>query len=279
MIISVASGKGGTGKTTVSVALAQSLGYCNYYDFDVEAPNSDIFLKPDINHYQKVYVKYPYFIKKEGVSFKACADFCHFNAIASINEDYVFFEELCHGCGGCILVGPEGYVKEKEAEVGEISKGFKSPGIYFHMGNLKPKSMRTSNVQADLEKMLDEEQTVIIDSPPGNSCSMVNAVKNCDYCILVTEPTPYGLSDLKISIDVLKDLNKKFGIVINRDGIGNKDLENYLKENGYKILLKIPNDINIAKTYSKGGSLLDWDSDMKEKFLRIMDEIEKEVGR
>jgi len=279
VIISVASGKGGTGKTTVSVALAQSLGYCNFYDFDVEAPNSDIFLKPDINHYQKVYVKYPYFIKKEGVSFKACSDFCHFNAIASINEDYIFFEELCHGCGGCILVGPEGYVREKDAEVGEISKGFKSPGIYFFMGNLKPKSMRTSNIQVDLEKMLDRSQTVIIDSPPGNSCSMVNAVKNCDYCILVTEPTPYGLSDLKISIDVLKNLDKKFGIIINRDGIGNKELEDFCRQNSYKILLKIPNDINIAKTYSKGGSLLDWDPKMKDKFLGIIDGIREEVGR
>lgn len=279
MIISVASGKGGTGKTTVAVALASAAGYCNFYDFDVEAPNSDIFLKPDINHYQKVLVKYPYFIKKDGVSFKACSDFCHFNAIASFNEDYIFFEELCHGCGGCILVGPEGHVREKEVEVGTISKGFKSPGIYFFMGNLKPKSMRTSNIQADLEKMIDTSQLVIIDSPPGNSCSMVNAVKNSNYCILVTEPTPYGLSDLKISIEVLKNLNIKFGIIINRDGIGNKELEEFCKQNNYKILLKIPNDISIAKIYSKGGTLLDWKPEMREKFLRIIEDIKEEADQ
>ncbi|MCE5329533.1 ATP-binding protein [bacterium] len=278
MIISVASGKGGTGKTTVAVALAKSISYCQFIDYDVEAPNADLFLKPDIKHINNITIKQPYFLTGLGKSFKACSDFCHYNAVAAIDNKVIFFSELCHGCGGCILVGPEGSVRERDIKIGEIRKGFCPPGINFLMGDLQPGSMRTTAIQNELEKNIDHDNHVIIDCPPGNSCSMVMAVRSSDFCILVTEPTPFGLNDLIISIDVLKNLKIPFGVIVNRFGIGNDEVFKYCRSNNIKILLKIPNDIEIAKYYSQGLSLIDFDSLWKNKFVCIIDEIEKEVS-
>ena len=174
MIISVASGKGGTGKTTVAVALAKSVGYCQFIDYDVEAPNAALFLKPEIKHVKNITIKQPYFLTGMGKSFKACADFCHYHAIAAIDSDVMFFDDLCHGCGGCILVGPEGCVREKDVGIGEVRKGFCLPAINFLMGDLKPGSMRTTAVQNELEKNIDYDSNVIIDCP----------------CLLYTSPSP-----------------------------------------------------------------------------------------
>ena len=274
MIISVASGKGGTGKTTVAVALALSSQYCQFIDYDVEAPNADIFLKPEIKNIKKVTIKQPYFLKDTGKDFSKCAQFCHYNAIAVIGSEVVFFPELCHGCGGCILVGPEGAVREKDVEVGEVAKGFSAPGIDFLMGNLMPGSMRTTTIQGELEKMLSSEGLVIIDAPPGNSCSMVMSVKNSDYCILVTEPTPYGFNDLLISMEVLDGLKIPYGVIINRDGIGDSSISDYCRDKNIKVHIKIPNDVQIAKCYSNGGTLIDYNPSYRLKFENILKEIE-----
>jgi len=274
LIISVASGKGGTGKTTVAVALALSSQYCQFIDYDVEAPNADIFLKPEIKNIKKVTIKQPYFLKDTGKDFSKCAQFCHYNAIAVIGSEVVFFPELCHGCGGCILVGPEGAVREKDVEVGEVAKGFSAPGIDFLMGNLMPGSMRTTTIQGELEKMLSSEGLVIIDAPPGNSCSMVMSVKNSDYCILVTEPTPYGFNDLLISMEVLDGLKIPYGVIINRDGIGDSSISDYCRDKNIKVHIKIPNDVQIAKCYSNGGTLIDYNPSYRLKFENILKEIE-----
>ncbi|MBN1298800.1 MAG: ATP-binding protein [Actinobacteria bacterium] len=277
MIISVASGKGGTGKTTVAVSLALAAGYCQFIDYDVEAPNADIFLKPDIKNIKKVYIKQPYFLTGTGNDFSKCAEFCHYNAVAVIGEEVVFYPELCHGCGGCILVGPQGAVREKDMEVGEISKGIVRPGIDFLKGNLMPGSMRTTTIQNELERMLNKDGIVIIDAPPGNSCSMVMAVKNSDYCVLVTEPTPYGFNDLLISMEVLDTLKIPYGVVINRDGIGDNSIEEYCKNKNIKVHIKIQNDMGIAKSYSRGMTLADYDNAYTEKFQAILKDIEKTV--
>lgn len=277
MIISVASGKGGTGKTTVATALALSVGYCQFMDYDVEAPNSSFFLKPYIKHIQKVTIKQPYFLTETGEDFSKCEEFCNYNALAVLKDDVVFFPELCHGCGGCMLVGPEGAVREKDVEVGEVKKGVTSPNIDYYMGDLKPGSMRTVSVQSALDKAIIPRELVIIDCPPGTSCPMVFSVKDCDYCILVTEPTPYGLNDLKLSIDVLEKMDKPFGVVINRDGIGDDEVEKYCIKNGVKILAKIPNDKEIAKYYSIGESLVEYDKNWKQKFENILKEIKKDL--
>ena len=274
MIISIASGKGGTGKTTVAVCLALAAEYCQFIDYDVEAPNADIFLKPEIKNIKKATIRQPYFLTGTGKNFSKCAEFCHYNALAVMGSETIFFPELCHGCGGCILVGPEGGVREKDVEVGEIAKGFAGPGIDFLMGNLLPGSMRTTTVQGELEKMINKKGLVIIDSPPGNSCSMVMSVKNSDYCILVTEPTPYGLNDLLISMEVLDNLKIPYGIIINRDGIGDANVEDYCRDKNIKLLAKIPNDKEIAVCYSKGGTLFDYDTSYKVRFQNILKEIE-----
>jgi len=270
----VASGKGGTGKTTVAVCMALAAEQCQFIDYDVEAPNADIFLKPEIKNIKKVTIKQPYFLTETGKSFSKCAEFCHYNALAVISSEVMFYPELCHGCGGCILVGPEGAVREKDVEVGEVTKGFTGPGIDFLKGNLTPGSMRTTTVQNDLEKMIKKKDLVIIDSPPGNSCSMVMSVKNSDYCVLVTEPTPYGFNDLVISMEVLDMLKISYGVIINRDGIGDSNVEDYCRGKNIKLLIKIPNDVEIAKCYSKGGTLLDYDVSYKAKFQNILKEIE-----
>lgn len=277
MIISVASGKGGTGKTSVAVGLARSLGFCQFLDFDVEAPNASFFLKPDIKNEEKVSIKQPYFLKDTGADFSRCAEFCHYNAVAYVKGEVVFFPELCHGCGGCILVGPPGAVREKDVLVGKVLKGKAEPGIDFLMGDLIPGSLRTISVQARLESYINRSEKVIIDCPPGTSCSMVSAVKNSDFCILVTEPTPFGLNDLEISVEVLKDLGIPHAVIINRDGIGDSAVEEFCNSNSIKILERIPNDIKIARAYSSGFSIPEVYPEWKERFLAIIDNIEKDV--
>ena len=279
MIISVASGKGGTGKTTVAVSLALSKGYCQIMDYDVEAPNASFFIKPIIKHQQKVTIKHPYFLTDTGKDFSKCAEFCHYNAVAVAGDEVIFFPELCHGCGGCKLVGPEGAVREKEVEIGIIKKGVSGPGIYFFAGELKPGYLRTISIQSELDRLIEPGKLTIIDSPPGTSCPMVFSVKDSDYCILVTEPTPYGLNDLILSIEVLKNMSIPYGVIINRDGIGDDQVENYCKQNGIKILLKIPNDRKIAEFYSTGGSLVEYDRSWIDRFNKVINDIKEEVKK
>ena len=278
LIISVASGKGGTGKTTVAVGIAKALEFCQFLDYDVEAPNASFFLKPSIKNIEKVSIKHPYFLKETGADFSRCAEFCHFNAVAFVKGEVVFFPELCHGCGGCILVGPGEAVREKDVEVGTISKGTSKPGINFLMGNLIPGSMRTISIQNKMNEYIDHDEIVIIDSPPGTSCPMVTTVRNSDYCILVTEPTLFGLNDLEISVEVLKKLDIPFGIIINRDGIGDDCIENFCNNEKIKIIERIPNDINIARAYSRGVTIVEYQQQWKDRFLGVIKEIEKEIN-
>lgn len=278
LIISVASGKGGTGKTTVAVGIAKALEFCQFFDYDVEAPNASFFLKPSIKNIEKVSIKHPYFLEDTGADFSRCAEFCHFNAVAFVKGKVVFFPELCHGCGGCILVGPGEAVREKDVEVGTISKGTSKPGINFLMGNLIPGSMRTISIQNKMNEYIDHDEIVIIDSPPGTSCPMVTTVRNSDYCILVTEPTLFGLNDLEISVEVLKKLDIPFGIIINRDGIGDDCIENFCNNEKIKIIERIPNDINIARAYSRGVTIVEYQPQWKDRFLGVIKEIEKELN-
>ena len=279
MIISVASGKGGTGKTTVATGIAKSLGSCQFFDFDVEAPNAGLFLKPEIRHIQQVTIKQPVFLTGSGESFEECARFCHYNAVAVTGDEVIFFPELCHGCGGCVLVGPQGAVREDDVVVGEIRKGIASPDIEFFMGDLKPGSMRTTTIQGSLEKYIDNDRFVLVDCPPGTSCSMVTSIRNSDYCLLITEPTPFGLNDLLLSVEVVKKLDIPFGVIVNREGIGDEEVSNYCRENNIRQHLKIPNDIEIARIISRGDSFVDYYPAIKDGLIETVDEIKEVLGK
>jgi len=172
------------------------------------------------------------------------------------------------------MVGPEGAVREEDISVGEIHKGSAAKNIEFFMGDLKPGSMRTTTIQTELEKYIEKEKLAIIDCPPGTSCSMVTSVRNSDYCILVTEPTPFGLNDLMLSVDVVRSLGLPFGVIVNREGIGNNCVDDYCKENKIKILTRIRNDIEIAKIISRGGSIIDYFPAIKEQMISMVKEIE-----
>jgi len=226
MIISVASGKGGTGKTTVATNLALSIGRGQFIDCDVEEPNANIFLKTKINEHEEVQVEIPDIDKDKCDYCGKCSEFCAYNALAVVKANVLVFPELCHSCGGCEIVCPKNAIKWKKKQVGSIEHGFVKEIDFYH-GLLNVGEIQAIPVIKALKKKIDKDKDVILDAPPGTSCPVIETINVSDYCILVTEPTPFGLHDLKLAIDVVRHLNIPFGVVINRDGIGNKKVETY----------------------------------------------------
>ena len=278
MKISIASGKGGTGKTFVATNLALSLEKKNvlFLDCDVEEPNAHFFLKPQLNKTTTVYQKVPTIDKSKCTLCGACSNFCKFNALATTKKGVVVFPSLCHGCGGCKYACPEHAISERNHELGKLKEGL-SGQIRVLYGELKPgEPMATPLIRA-LKKMIGDENIVIIDSPPGTACPMVNTVQDTDFCILVTEPTPFGLHDLTLAIDTLNKLGIPHGVVINKYGIGNKDVEAFCAEKKIPILLKINFDRKIAEIYSNGVPLVDFDSTFKKPMLELFEEVRGRV--
>jgi len=267
MIISVASGKGGTGKTTVAVNLALSLRDAELLDCDVEEPNCNIFLKKELKNIEDVSIPFPVINEKCNFCGK-CSNFCEYNALAVTKENVLVFKELCHGCGGCKLVCPKDAITYKERKIGEVA-GEDS----FYQGKLNIGEATAVPVVSAVKKKIKKEKTVIIDSPPGAFCPVIEAVSGSNYCILVTEPTPFGLNDLKIAVEVLKKLDVPHGVIINREGIGDERVEEYCKKNGIQILMKIPHDRRIAELYSKGVPFVLEMPEWKEKFGKLYEAI------
>ena len=278
MKIAVASGKGGTGKTTVAVNLALSLENVQFLDCDVEEPNANIFIKAKIQESKKVTVSIPKIDKKKCNFCGKCSEFCTYNALAVIKSNILVFPELCHSCGGCELICPKNAVTWKTRIVGKVEYG-QSNGIDFYQGLLNIGEMQAIPVIKTLKKEIDKKKTVIIDVPPGTSCPVIESISNSDFCILVTEPTPFGLYDLKLAIEVVKYLFLPFGVIINRDGIGDRNVESYCKKNNIPILLKIPESKKIAHLYSKGVAIVGNSHKWNKMFTQVFDKIEKEVKR
>lgn len=268
MVISVASGKGGTGKTTVAVALALSLKHVQFIDCDVEEPNAHIFLKPDIRHIQKVSVLVPYVNHALCDYCGRCAAFCAYKAIAVFEKQVLIFPEICHNCGGCKLVCPQNAITEHEFEIGEIKKGAVRT-MEFLSGLLKIAKPSAVPILKELKSREAKERTVILDSPPGTACPMVHTVEGSDYCILVTEPTPFGLNDLKLAVETVKTLRVPFGVVINQSDSGDDRVERYCEENRIPVLLKIPYSREFAAAYSEGKNLLEVLPEYERQFKRI----------
>jgi len=251
MVIAVASGKGGTGKTTVAVSLALALGDVQFADCDVEEPNAGIFLKPVISEKISVTLLVPEVDEKKCTGCRACAELCAYNALIVIEKRVLVFPQLCHGCGGCTLVCPAKAIAEKPREIGVIERGA-AQSIDFMQGILNVGEPMATPIIKGLWKQLDRSKTVILDAPPGTSCPMIETVRGADFCILVTEPTPFGLNDLQLAVETVRELHLPFGIIINSAGIGNADVENYCTRESIKLLMKIPWDRRIAEGYSEG---------------------------
>ena len=277
MIISIASGKGGTGKTTVAVNLALSLENVQLIDCDVEEPNDHIFLNPDIEKSENVYVEYPVVDRKKCDLCGQCASFCMYNAIAVTKNDIIVFPELCHSCGGCKLVCPRDAITYEGRAIGRIESG-KARHVEFHMGVMNPGEVRATPIVKQLKNKIDREKYAILDAPPGAGCLVIEAIEDSDFCILVTEPTPFGLYDLKLAVDVVRKLKIPFGVVINKDGIGDKRVEVFCSRENIPILMRIPFDRKIADLYSKGVAFVLEMEEWKEKFRMMVDEIKERLA-
>jgi MinD superfamily P-loop ATPase len=278
MIITVASGKGGTGKTTVATNFALSLGMVQFIDCDVEEPNANIFIKAEINERKEVTLSIPEINKKKCDYCGKCSEFCAYNALAVVPSNVLVFPELCHSCGGCELVCPKDAVNWHDRAVGKVEHGV-AKGMDFYQGVLNVGEAMALPLIKSLKKKVDQSKNVIIDVPPGTSCPVIESISGSDYCILVTEPTSFGLHDLKLAVEVVRHLNIPFGVVINRDGIGDKKVETYCQNENITILLKIPERRKIAHLYSKGIALVnesyEWHEMFGEVFNQIMQEVKK----
>jgi MinD superfamily P-loop ATPase len=278
MIISVASGKGGTGKTTVATNLALSLGNVQFLDCDVEEPNANIFLHTKINECENISVNIPGIDKEKCDYCGKCSDFCAYNALAVVQSKVLVFPELCHSCGGCELVCPKDAISWKERVIGRIEHG-QSNDIDFYHGLLNVGEAQAIPLIKALKNKINKSKTVIIDVPPGTSCPVIESINGSDYCILVTEPTPFGLHDLKLAVEIMKHQYIPFGVVINRDGIGDKEVEIYCQKNRIPILLKIPERQKIAYLYSKGIPLVNEAHEWREMFGLVFQSIQNEVNK
>lgn len=271
MIISIASGKGGTGKTTIAVNFALSL--CESYpvqflDCDVEEPNAHFFLKPNISFHTDIGIPVPEVDERKCTYCGKCAEVCAYNAIAVTKQNVLIFPELCHGCGGCALLCPEKAITEKNRIIGIREFGMVN-SIQFVHGKLNIGEPMPTPLIREVKRCINPTRIIIADAPPGTSCPMIESIKESDFCILVTEPTPFGLNDLKLAVGVVRKLRIPFGVIINRADIGDKKVEEYCIEEKIPVLMSIPMDKEIAIAYSQGVPFVSEKPEWKEKFIEL----------
>lgn len=281
MIISVASGKGGTGKTTVATNLALSINNSSngvqFLDCDVEEPNAHIFLKPQIKQTKVVSIPVPEIDESKCDFCGRCAEICAYNAIAVLKDTVLTFPHLCHGCGGCSLLCPQKAIKEIDKEIGVVEIG-NSDSIQFIHGKLNIGEAMSPPLIKAVKEYVNPTRTVIIDVPPGTSCPVIVSIKDSDFCILVTEPTPFGLNDLILAVEVLRKLKVPFCVVVNRSDLGNEKTDNYCKKENIPVLMRIPFRREIAFAYSKGIPIIEALPEYKKDFQELFDKIKKAIG-
>jgi len=271
MLISVASGKGGTGKTLVATSLAISLKDAyrvQLIDCDVEEPDGCIFIRPKMTQKESVYFTNPLVDENLCTYCGKCAEICAFNAIAVIKNHILTFSNLCHGCGACAYLCPERAITEIYRKTGVIETSV-SGKLEFVQGKLTVGEAMATPVIDQVKKKADKEKVVIIDTPPGTSCPVVHSVKDSDFCLLVTEPTPFGLNDLALAVETVKKLDIQCGIIINRSGENDPLIERYCQEKEIPLLMRIPLDTEIARFYSKGITLAEGMPMWKEIFKAL----------
>jgi MinD superfamily P-loop ATPase len=275
MIVAIASGKGGTGKTTIATSLAvtlsDSIRCVSLLDCDVETPNAHIFLQPDILLNKPVTLPIPSVDPDLCNACGRCAEVCQFNAIVVFGDISLVFPELCHGCGSCTLECPEGAITETPHRLGLLESGITSAGIDFAHGVLDVGEPMAVPVITQLKKWRGNANmgVTILDCPPGASCPVVASLRGADYVLLVTEPTPFGLHDLKQAAQISKELNIPAGVVINRDGIGDNRVDDYCQESGLPVLMRIPFAHDIAHGIAQGQTLIDIQPEYRGQFLDL----------
>jgi len=280
MRIAIASGKGGTGKTTVATNLAhmasgngQSVAYL---DCDVEEPNGHIFLKPQITDSKPIGNLIPEVDEAKCTLCGKCGEICRYSAIVCVGEKVLVYPELCHACGGCALVCPVDAITETAREMGRLETG-RAGTIRFVQGLLNIGEAMSPPLIREVKAAAPDVELVIIDAPPGTSCPVIESVRDSDFVLLVTEPTPFGLNDLKLAVEMVRALKLPFGVVVNRADLGDRQMRSYCDTNRIKVLAEIPDDREIAEAYSRGEMVCEAIPKYGSVFARLLSDIDKEV--
>jgi MinD superfamily P-loop ATPase len=261
MIIAVASGKGGTGKTTVAVSLALAVpgDPKTFLDCDVEAPNAHLYLEPKFTLHKEVGLPIPEVDEKLCTACGRCAEVCQYHAIVVLAGKALVFPELCHGCGSCTLNCPEDAIREVPDVMGKLEAGPAANGIKFARGMLNVAEPMAAPVIRQLKNWqpFPDSDVVIRDVPPGTSCPVVESILGADFVVLVTEPTPFGLHDLRLAARLVRDLDLPAGVIVNRDGIGDGQVDEFCRQAGLPVLMRIPMDLRIAESLARGQTLVE----------------------
>ncbi|HCU07727.1 MAG TPA: ATPase [Clostridiales bacterium] len=278
MKIAILSGKGGTGKTFVSVNLAAASASSMYIDCDVEEPNGRFFFRPENIQTEAISVLLPVFDASLCDGCRTCVDFCKFNALVYIKEKPLVFPGVCHSCGGCALVCPNGAVSETPRPIGVIETGT-SEGTAVVTGILEPGEISgVPIIRAALDKASQSEGLVVIDCPPGSGCAVLESVSEADYCVLVAEPTAFGLHNFAMVLDLVRLLGKPCGVVINKTEGQYKELEDYCASHRANILCRIPYSSELATWGAKAQIAGRENKEMAAVFRGLLNKIEKEAG-
>lgn len=279
MLISVASGKGGTGKTTVATNLAMVLdGPVGFLDCDVEEPNAHLFLRPEMTASEDFFLEIPEIDAKRCTLCGKCQELCQYNAIAILPETFLTFAELCHSCGGCFRVCPEHAIRPDKRLIGTVESGRRGPMRFAH-GRLRVGEAMAPPLIKQVRSWADGAQFTLIDAPPGTSCPVVASVRGADFVVLVTEPTPFGLNDLELAVGLIRALKLPMGIVINRADQGDDQVRRYAAHQQIPILAELPFDRKAAETYARGDLLVEHLPQWRQAMLTLHRKILEQAAR
>jgi MinD superfamily P-loop ATPase len=276
--VAVLSGKGGTGKTLVSVNLAAAANEAVYLDCDVEEPNGHLFFKPEVSDEETVTVKIPKIDGNRCTGCRKCVEFCAFHALAFVGDRPILFDEVCHSCGGCALLCPAGAIRETEKAVGTVSSGI-SEKVAVHTGRLSiGEASGIPVIKALLEKIPGKkDRPVFIDCPPGSSCAVMESIRDADFCVLVAEPTVFGAHNLAMVHELVTLFKKPFGAVLNKCLAGDNPSEAFCMEHGVPILGRIPFDAELGALNSEGKIAARESKRFQMLFSSLLERIGKEA--